>query len=67
VQWSRVLSTGEEFDSELIVWTAGIVSLASVQHPREAFITGGEPASPPPDAPADTAPDRRWAALAGHD
>jgi hypothetical protein len=24
-----------------------IVSLASVQHPREAFVTGGEPAPPP--------------------
>jgi NADH dehydrogenase len=27
-----------------------IVSLASVQHPREAFITGGEPALPPSEA-----------------
>ena len=42
-----------------------IVSLASVQHPREAFITGGEPGSPPYDASADTVPDRRWAVVAG--
>jgi NADH dehydrogenase len=31
-----------------------IVSLASVQHPREAFITDGEPASPP------RAPEPTW-------
>jgi hypothetical protein len=29
-----------------------IVSLASVQHPREAFIAGGEPASPPSGVPS---------------
>jgi hypothetical protein len=42
-----------------------IVSLASVQHPREAFIRGGEPALPPSDAPADVTRDRGWAVLAG--
>ena len=48
-----------------------IVSLASVQHPRDAFITGGEPAFPPSDAPsdapADVTRDRGRAVLAGHD
>jgi len=43
-----------------------IVSLASVRHPREAFVTGGEPALPPPDAPADPERDRSRAVLAGH-
>jgi NADH:ubiquinone reductase (H+-translocating) len=43
-----------------------IVSLASVQHPREAFITDGEPASPPSGASADGARDGTLAAVAGH-
>jgi NADH:ubiquinone reductase (H+-translocating) len=34
-----------------------IVSLASVQHPRQAFITDGELAYPPSGAPADVARD----------
>ena len=56
----------------LAIWLTGalfgrdIVSLASVQHPREAFITGGEPALPPSDAPADVTRDRGRAVLAGH-
>ena len=41
-----------------------IVSLASVQHPREAFIADGGPSS---DAPAELARDGRRAVLAGHD
>jgi NADH dehydrogenase len=44
-----------------------IVSLASLQHPRNAFITGGEPVLPPSDTPADVTRDRGWAVLAGHD
>jgi NADH dehydrogenase len=43
-----------------------IVSLASVQHPRDAFITGGKPALPPSDAPADVTRDRGRTVLAGH-
>ncbi len=43
-----------------------IVPLASVQRPREAFITGDEPAAPPSGASADTARDRSWALVAGH-
>jgi NADH:ubiquinone reductase (H+-translocating) len=39
-----------------------IVSLASVQHPREAFLTDGEPASPLSDASADVARDDKLAA-----
>ena len=43
-----------------------IVSLASVQHPRAAFVTCGEPERPPSDAPADVTRDRGRAVLAGH-
>ena len=43
-----------------------IVSLASVQRPREAFIAGDEPAAPPSGASADLARDRSWALVAGH-
>jgi NADH:quinone reductase (non-electrogenic) len=50
-----------------VLFGRDIVSLASVQHPRDAFITGGEPALPPADAPADVTRDRGWAVLAGHD
>jgi len=37
------------------VYGRDIVSLASVQHPREAFIAGGGPAFPPDDAAAGLA------------
>jgi NADH dehydrogenase len=50
-----------------VLFGRDIVSLASVQHPRAAFITGGEPALPPSDAPAGMERDRGWAVLAGHD
>jgi len=50
-----------------VLFGRDIVSLASVQHPRDAFIAGGEPALPPSDAPADMERDRGWAVLAGHD
>jgi NADH dehydrogenase len=41
-----------------------IISLASVQHPRDAFVSGGEPASVPSAVPVDAVRDTGWVTAA---
>ena len=38
------------------VFGRDIVSLAAVQDPRRAFVTGGEPVEPPPQSPDQPGP-----------